>query len=90
VNVGWVAASLAMTLGACTAPPAHGGGIPIHHEGVAARMRLACGLGIATAAGATCATGEGIDAEGEGWDEIEKIDASPDAEANDAGPAEND
>jgi hypothetical protein len=73
VNVTRVAAAFAMTLMACTAPPPQSAGLPIHHEGVAARMRLACGLGIATAPGATCAN----------WDtpptEMETADAADEA-----------
>jgi len=66
-------ASFALAVAACATPPPHGGALPIHQEGVAARLRLACGLGIATAGGATCGSDE--------TDAIE-MDAS---DANDGG-----
>jgi hypothetical protein len=101
VNVAWVAAVF-VAIGACTAPPPHGGGIPIHHEGVAARMRLACGLGIASAGGATCTNEEAAPAEIERSDATDQDNASrdgateatdePDAArgVNDAASTEND
>ena len=81
-----MAALFALAVAGCAAPP-HGGALPIHQEGVAARLRLACGLGIGTATGGTCTSEESADAETQGTDGIEEADASSENESDAVGAA---
>ena len=90
MNVSRIVAPFVAVVAACATPPPHGGALPIHQEGVAARLRLACGLGIGTAGGATCGSDETAPIEMDASDaneggppdaEIEVTDASGDAAA---------
>jgi hypothetical protein len=72
-----IVAAFALALAACAAPP-YGGGIPIDHEKLAARMRLACSF-VATAPVAACANGEMDPVAEQGFDETEDSDALRDA-----------
>jgi hypothetical protein len=65
----WIAPLVVLALAACAAPASYGGAIPIDHEGLAARLRVACGLGKTAAAGGTCTAAESAPPESEGADE---------------------
>ena len=78
MKLGWLAPLLALVLAACTVPSQYGGGIPIDHEGLAARLRRACELGKATAAGGACESAEVEEAD------ADSEDSRPDGEPGDA------
>lgn len=86
----WTASMLIAALATCAPPVQYGGAIPIDHDGVAGRLRRACELGKATAAGGNCVAAESTDSEAQSSDELEEMDAGEDTESADAASTDRD